>query len=73
MFTGIIETLGLVTKLEKEGENLHLHIQSEISSLLKAIFTLVGSLIILELSSLLRYMLYDCKEQFVLLEMKFNV
>ena len=35
MFTGIIETLGLVTKLEKEGENLHLHIQSEISSLLK--------------------------------------
>ncbi len=35
MFTGIIETLGLVTKLEKEGENLHLHIQSEISSSLK--------------------------------------
>ena len=35
MFTGIIETLGLVTKLEKEGENLHLHIQSEISPSLK--------------------------------------
>ena len=35
MFTGIIETLGRVTKLEKEGENLHIHIQSAISPLLK--------------------------------------
>ena len=35
VFTGIIETLGLVTKLEKEGENLHLHIRSDISSSLK--------------------------------------
>lgn len=35
VFTGIIETLGLVTKLEKEGQNLHLHIRSDISSSLK--------------------------------------
>ena len=31
MFTGIIETLGVVKKLEKEGTNLHISIQSEIS------------------------------------------
>ena len=31
MFTGIIETLGVVEKLEKEGTNLHISIQSEIS------------------------------------------
>ncbi|NND16597.1 MAG: riboflavin synthase [Eudoraea sp.] len=35
MFTGIIETLGLVKELVREGENLHIHIQSEISSSLK--------------------------------------
>ncbi|MCL4150929.1 UNVERIFIED_CONTAM: hypothetical protein GTU68_062479 [Idotea baltica] len=30
MFTGIIETLGLVNKLEKEGSNLHITIKSEL-------------------------------------------
>ncbi|SDL61012.1 riboflavin synthase [Kriegella aquimaris] len=30
MFTGIIETLGLVDKLEKEGSNLHITIESEL-------------------------------------------
>ncbi|MCL6266555.1 riboflavin synthase [Flagellimonas myxillae] len=35
MFTGIIETLGRVEKLEKEGENLHLTLSSEITSELK--------------------------------------
>lgn len=35
MFTGIIESLGIVSKLEKEGGNLHLHIQSDISAELK--------------------------------------
>lgn len=35
MFTGIIESLGIVSKLEKEGGNLHLHIRSDISSALK--------------------------------------
>ncbi len=31
MFTGIIETLGTITHLENDGENLHLTIQSEIA------------------------------------------
>lgn len=31
MFTGIIETLGVVEKLEKEGTNLHISIRSDIS------------------------------------------
>ena len=31
MFTGIIETLGVIEKLEKEGTNLHISIRSEIS------------------------------------------
>ncbi|WP_350286686.1 riboflavin synthase [uncultured Croceitalea sp.] len=35
MFTGIIETLGKVVSLEKEGENLHLGVQSEITQELK--------------------------------------
>lgn len=35
MFTGIIETLGTVTKIEKELENLHFFIQSAISHELK--------------------------------------
>jgi riboflavin synthase len=35
MFTGIIETLGKVEKLEKEGGNLHLTISSGITSELK--------------------------------------
>ena len=35
MFTGIIETLGIIKKLEQEGENLHLTIQSDVSELLK--------------------------------------
>ncbi|MFN3138392.1 MAG: riboflavin synthase [Allomuricauda sp.] len=35
MFTGIIETLGKVEKLEKEGGNLHLTVSSEITSELK--------------------------------------
>ncbi|MGE0773231.1 MAG: riboflavin synthase [Cyclobacteriaceae bacterium] len=35
MFTGIIESLGQVKKLQKEGSNLHLTIASEISSQLK--------------------------------------
>lgn len=35
MFTGIIETLGSVEKLEKEGDNLHITISSEITSELK--------------------------------------
>ena len=30
MFTGIIETLGVVTKIEKEQENVHLTIKSDI-------------------------------------------
>ncbi|WP_339708129.1 riboflavin synthase [uncultured Kriegella sp.] len=30
MFTGIIETLGLVNKLEKDGSNLHITIKSEL-------------------------------------------
>lgn len=35
MFTGIIETLGQVTNLKKEGENLHLSISSSITQELK--------------------------------------
>ncbi len=35
MFTGIIETLGRVEKLEKEGDNLHITISSKITSELK--------------------------------------
>ncbi len=35
MFTGIIESLGKVQKIEKEGTNLHFTIQSPISSELK--------------------------------------
>ena len=35
MFTGIIETLGEVTKLEKEGGNLHITLRSKITQELK--------------------------------------
>ena len=35
MFTGIIETLGKVAKLEKEGDNLHISITSDMASELK--------------------------------------
>lgn len=35
MFTGIIETLGEVVKLEKEDTNLHLHIKSNLTNELK--------------------------------------
>jgi riboflavin synthase len=35
MFTGIIESLGKVEKLEKEGSNLHITISSTLSSALK--------------------------------------
>ena len=35
MFTGIIETLGHVTALKREGENLHISVQSTITSELK--------------------------------------
>lgn len=35
MFTGIIEELGTITKLEKDKENLHLHIESGITNELK--------------------------------------
>ncbi|CAM1365433.1 riboflavin synthase [Tenacibaculum xiamenense] len=35
MFTGIIETLGIVTKLEKEQENLHLTVKSDFTNELK--------------------------------------
>lgn len=35
MFTGIIETLGVITKLEREQENLHITVRSEITSELK--------------------------------------
>ncbi len=31
MFTGIIESLGKITEIEKEGENFHFTIESEIS------------------------------------------
>jgi riboflavin synthase len=36
MFTGIIETLGAVAKLQKEGSNTHFLIRSDISNQLKA-------------------------------------
>ena len=35
MFTGIIETLGLVKKMEKDQENLHLTVQSDFTNELK--------------------------------------
>jgi riboflavin synthase len=35
MFTGIIETLGTVRKLEKEGSNLHITVKSPLASQLK--------------------------------------
>ncbi|MBL1408761.1 riboflavin synthase [Sphingobacterium faecale] len=35
MFTGIIETLGTVTKIEREQTNLHIYINSDLSSQLK--------------------------------------
>jgi len=35
MFTGIIEDLGIVKRLEKESENLHITVNSEIASELK--------------------------------------
>jgi len=35
MFTGIIETLGEISSIQKEGDNLHLEITSEIASELK--------------------------------------
>ena len=35
MFTGIIEDFGTITKLEKENENLHLSLESSITSELK--------------------------------------
>ena len=35
MFTGIIESLGKITAIEKEGENYHFTIESEISKELK--------------------------------------
>ena len=35
MFTGIIETLGIVKEIQKDGDNLHLTINSEITKELK--------------------------------------
>ncbi|PWL39943.1 riboflavin synthase [Flagellimonas aquimarina] len=35
MFTGIIETLGKIEKLDKEGDNLHITVSSKITSELK--------------------------------------
>ena len=35
MFTGIIETLGEVTRLEKEDTNLHITLKSDITNELK--------------------------------------
>ena len=35
MFTGIIETLGVVTNIEKEQENIHFTIKSNITNELK--------------------------------------
>jgi riboflavin synthase len=35
MFTGIIETLGIISKIEKEGTNFHFDIESPITSELK--------------------------------------
>ena len=35
MFTGIIEDLGSIEKLEREGQNLHITVKSKLSSELK--------------------------------------
>ena len=35
MFTGIIETLGIVKNIEKDGENIHFTLQSKITNQLK--------------------------------------
>ena len=35
MFTGIIETLGIIEDIQKEGENIHLFVKSSITSELK--------------------------------------
>ena len=35
MFTGIIETLGTIQELRKEGENIHVSVQSNITNELK--------------------------------------
>lgn len=35
MFTGIIETLGIITSIQKENENLHITLQSSITNELK--------------------------------------
>ena len=35
MFTGIIETLGIIKEIEKDQENLHLTVESEITHELK--------------------------------------
>ncbi|WP_136667344.1 riboflavin synthase [Flavobacterium sp. H122] len=35
MFTGIIETLGTITGLEKEGENIHVSVRADITNELK--------------------------------------
>ncbi len=35
MFTGIIETLGVVSKLEREKENLHITIKNDLAQELK--------------------------------------
>lgn len=35
MFTGIIETLGVIRKIEREQSNVHLYIQSSFTSMLK--------------------------------------
>ena len=35
MFTGIIESLGKITAIEKEGKNYHFTIESDISKELK--------------------------------------
>ncbi len=35
MFTGIIETLGIIKALKKEGENIHITVQSDITNELK--------------------------------------
>ncbi len=35
MFTGIIETLGIIQNIEKEGENFHITVESDITSELK--------------------------------------
>lgn len=35
MFTGIIETLGVIKRLEKDGENIHIQVKSSLSNELK--------------------------------------